>query len=323
MRDITSKLQDKINSIPTLPGIYKMLDSGGNILYVGKSKCLKKRVKSYFNKDHQWEKINKLVALICDIDFTVTDTHLEARLLECTLIKTIRPPFNSQMKNDRRYVYLQIQDYNPYNALAVVKERSENTYGPLRSQHILLTLITLLKNLYPISFDGDRYVFEYHLFPVSMDKEDYNCNRKILMDLFSDQDNMNLLQTQLEEKMKEAATSYRYEAASFYRDLIHGLKYTMRGINGYQELLAKRLVLIIPIEEGIKLFYVSKGDILLTKKYRRLTQLPKYVETFIEKGNSIKQSNNFKCDEKAAVDYHDILYSEINSFTDDMVIIID
>lgn len=323
MIDISNKLKIKLNRIPALPGIYKMLDSRGSIIYVGKSKCLKKRVKSYFVVDHKWEKVKKMVALIRDIEYIVTDTHLEARLLECSLIKTIQPVFNSQMKNDRRYAYLQIKDYNPNNSLAVVHERSDYTYGPFRSQHILIELTQYLKNLYPIKFNGYRYVFEYHLFPIAMDRNTFEKNQEVLIHLFSQEETLNLFIQQLGHKMNEAASSYHYEIASMYRDIIHNLEYVKHGINGYKDLFSKRLILKIPIQEGIKLFYVNKGSILLAKKYKRMSSVDKYLQNFIDKGSKIDIKESKKIDNKAAIDFRDILYSEINSLPEDMIIAID
>lgn len=320
MKEMSAELRNKINSIPALPGIYKMMDSHGNIIYVGKSKCLKNRVKSYFTGTHKWEKVERMVALIRDIDFIVTDTHLEARLLECELIKNIKPIFNSQMKNDRRYGYLQVKDYNPFNPLAVVGERADNAYGPFRSRNLLNELIGFLKNLYPIAFDDNHYTFEYHIFPVIMDRDTYSANQKTLIDLFSDDEKMAQLISQLEDKMKEAAATYKYEAASLYRNMINGLKYVRQGINGYKSLFTKRLVLKLPTDEGIKLFYVNEGQILLTKKYKRLSQLDNYLDSFIKKGNEIKRNASLSVHDKAVIDYRDILYSEISSLTKDRIL---
>lgn len=320
---ISDDLKHKINNIPPLPGIYKMLDSRGNIIYVGKSKCLKKRVKSYFMKDHKWEKVKKMVALIRDIDYIVTDTHLDARLLECSLIKTIQPPFNAQMKNDSRYAYLQVKEYNPHNALAVVHERCDYSYGPLRSKHMLIELTQLLKNLYPIHFDGVRYEFTYHIFPITMDKDTFEQNQKVLIDLFTSEEKLNLMVQQLRDKMITAASTYHYENASIYRDIIHGLEYVKHGINGYRNLFSKKLVLRVPTQDGIKLFYINAGNILLTKKYKRISSLDKYLKNFIEKGNAIKYSNTMKINDKASIDYRDILYSEINSLPEDMIVFVE
>ena len=84
-----TELKHKIKYIPQLPGIYKMLDAQGNTIYIGQSKCLQKRVRTYFTPTHKRNKVDKLVSFIADLDYQVTDTHLEAKLLECRLIKEI------------------------------------------------------------------------------------------------------------------------------------------------------------------------------------------------------------------------------------------
>lgn len=150
LKNISKHLENILNSIPELPGIYQMIDSKGNIIYIGKSKCLKKRVKSYFVDTPKWEKVTKMVSLIHDIHYVVTDTHLEARLLECKLIKQVSPFFNSQMKNDKRYVYLSLESNLKRGPLSIVHERGLDTYGPFRSSHTLSDTIESLKNIYPI-----------------------------------------------------------------------------------------------------------------------------------------------------------------------------
>jgi len=179
--NISDHLKYVLNNIPELPGIYKMLDSKGNIIYIGKSKCLKKRVKSYFINSPKWEKVTKLVSFIHDIDYIITDTHLEARLLECELIKLNQPVFNSQMKNDKRYVYLKVENYNSYSPLSVVRERENNTFGPFRSQSTLRNIIDSLRNIYPITKIKHTYTFDYHILPIIMDQNLFHENKKNLL----------------------------------------------------------------------------------------------------------------------------------------------
>jgi len=95
--------------IPTDPGIYLMRDSDGNIIYIGKAKNLKNRVKSYFNKNQNY-KTQKLVENISDIEFVLTDNESEAFLLESNMIKKYRPRFNIELKDQQRYTYLRISD---------------------------------------------------------------------------------------------------------------------------------------------------------------------------------------------------------------------
>jgi excinuclease ABC subunit C len=314
---MTASLTDKINSVPELPGIYKMLDSQGNIIYIGKSKCLKKRVKSYFAAAPAWEKVKKMVGFIHDIDIVVTDTHLEARLLECELIKAIRPAFNAQMKRDGGYAYLKVEDYNPYHVLNIVPERTSHTYGPFRSRSRLLELITAMKNIYPIQKNGRHYEFEYHLMPVSMDKASFQENREVLLELLSkDQKIAEFIRT-LDSRMKEAASCFKFETASRYRDLMAGMTLLKKGINGYRNMISKNILLTIPVPGGSKLFFVSRGFIRFKRFFPELSD--QETDRFIEESRKLSASTVNLMDEKGALDFRDILYSEILALPEDMV----
>ena len=102
-------LQDKLNALPTKPGVYLMKNSAGEIIYVGKAVSLKNRVKSYFqNKKHDSAKTRALVKNIADLEYIITDNELEALILECNLIKKHRPKYNISLKDDKTYPYLKI-----------------------------------------------------------------------------------------------------------------------------------------------------------------------------------------------------------------------
>lgn len=321
MEGLKDKLNEKLNTLPELPGIYKMLDTRGNIIYIGKSKCLKKRVKSYFTATPAWEKVKRMVGFIRDIEIIITDTHLEARLLECELIKDVKPAFNAQMKQDKGYVYLKLEEYNIHNPLSVIPERSGQAFGPFRSRFKLGELIAAMKNIYPIQRNGNSYIFEYHLMPVTMDKTTYEVNQEILTQLLTDADKIMEFINALEAKMKEAAADFRFEAASRYRDLMSGMKMLKSGINRYQDLITKNILIDIPIQGGNKLFFVSHGYIRLKKFFPNLTDQD--TDTFIEEGIHLPLDGLSGRDEKEAIDFRDILYSEILSLPEAMVSIIE
>ena len=309
--NISAELKQKINRIPQLPGVYKMLDSQGNIIYIGKSKCLKKRVRSYFTRNHEG-KIEKLVSLVDDIDYLVADTHLEAKLLECKLIKETKPIFNSQMKNDGSYVYLKIVErYNPYKVLTVESERSQHSYGPFRQKFTLYDIIDTLMSIFPITKKNNDYLFDYHPIPLSMNQTSFNENKKILSELFSDTECMNSFIEILEDKMKQSATLYKYETAAKYRDIIRGLKYLNYRISDYNNFLSQDYLLKIPTNKGIKLFLISRGQILAKKVLKNPTSVD--LDSFVRTGYALKPADSTATYEKAAVDYHDIIYSEIKS----------
>lgn len=318
MTKVPEHLAQKINSIPMLPGIYKMLDPSGRIIYVGKSISLKNRVRSYFTDNPKWSKVEKMVSFIDDIEYIVTDTHLEAILLECKLIKKIKPMFNTQLKNDEKYVYLKVEDFNIYNPLSIVNSREYNCYGPFRRKFSLVELINSFKNIYPIIRSDENYNFEYNLIPISMDKDMFAVNKKSLEEVFSDNKKMILLIDRLEEKMKEAAAQLQFGTASTFRDMIYGLNYLKTGIYGYKTMFSKDIVLKIPITNGYKLFFVSKGEILLKSTFSALTE--DVIQDFISTGKNLKPSVSKNLNEKSSMDFRDILYSEIKSLPDEMII---
>lgn len=317
----TDNIKEKLKQIPKLPGIYKMLDSRGNIIYIGKSKCLQNRVRSYFVTSPRWEKVNRMVTMIKDIEYVVTDTHLDARLLECRLIKEHKPRFNAQMKNDQRYFFIKVESYNRYNPLSIAEERTENCFGPFRSKYTISEFLSRLRNLYPITKNNQVYELEFHMFPVTMEEFIFNQNRDILLELFTEEDNIGLLIETLQSKLEEASAAYRYEIASTYRDTIKCFRMIKNGLDGYKELASSNILLAIPIEVGYKLFLVSKGNVIHSGIYNNLTQEIK--EHFISEGMLRVNETEFPSNnEKIWIDYRDILYSEISDLPEEMVEII-
>lgn len=310
-------LKEMIKGIPELPGIYKMLDARGNIIYIGKSKCLKKRVQSYFTGSPKWEKVKRMVSMIHDIDYIVTDTHLEARLLECSLIKELKPRFNSQMKNDKSYVFIRVETYNHFRSLSVVGERDLDCFGPFRSKYRVSKILEQMRNIYPISVNHGKYELEYHLFPTAMDKDSFELNRNILLELFRE-DNIPMLIDCLQTKLEKAASLYQYELASIYRDLIQGLTTIKNGLDGYKNLSSKDILLKLPLLTGYKLFYVSKGYLHNSRIVASLTE--KEILDFILESRAMSTSYSYEeQDEKSRIDFRDILYSEISDLPEDMI----
>lgn len=316
----TDVLKEKLNNLPKKPGIYKMLDTHGNIIYIGKSKCLEKRVKSYFVDSPKWDKVIKMVPLINDIEIVITDTHLEAMLLECKLIKEIKPYFNVQMKNDSRYVYVKVGLDHRSAPLTVVHERGKHCYGPFRSKHVLQKMIEELKNVYPIEKDKRKYQFEYHVLPISMTDDEKEKNRIVIKELFLDARKMERFTKQLEQKMQKAATDYRFEIASKYRDILQAIQYLKSGMGRHQELLKKNILLKFEIPDGYKLIFVSKGEVLDKKFFATLTELEqkKFLENAIEKS----RITLMKSSDKSNIDYRDILFSEIMNLPPESVIVL-
>lgn len=317
MHDINS-LKNKIKDIPQLPGVYKMLDQNNHIIYIGKSKCLKKRVQSYFVNSPKWEKVSKMVTMIKDIDYIVTDTHLEARLLECDLIKHFQPRFNAQMKNDQRYIYIKVNSYNPHNVLSLVTDRDIDCFGPFRNKYAMNEFLLNLTNIYPIKKKDHNYEFSYNLLPRKITKEIFNQNREVVLELLSDGRKLMVLIAFIQRKLEEAALEYRYEIASYYRDLKIGFDQIKNYMERYQHLSSKNILLKLPVQDGFKLFFISGGMVCNSTTIPNLTDIA--VRNFLD---SSRLSEQFllagSISEKAMIDYRDIVFSEINDLPKEMV----
>jgi len=107
--DVRPEIQDKLDSLPIKPGVYLFRDRLEQVIYVGKSVSLRNRVRSYFHASAlRDDKTRELAAHVADLDFIVTDSELEALILECELIKKYRPHYNVRLKDDKRYPYIKI-----------------------------------------------------------------------------------------------------------------------------------------------------------------------------------------------------------------------
>lgn len=147
-----SHIDDIVKALPQNPGIYKYLDKTGAVIYVGKAKNLKKRVTSYFVKNHQSFKTHLLVKKIDNIEYVVTDTENDALLLENILIKKLQPRYNVLLKDDKTYPWLCIKNERfprVFYTRHKINDGSEY-FGPFTSVYTIKILLGLIRQLYPI-----------------------------------------------------------------------------------------------------------------------------------------------------------------------------
>jgi excinuclease ABC subunit C len=145
-------IKDTLKDLPTNPGIYKYYDSSGKILYVGKAKNLKKRVGSYFHKNHENNKTRVLVSKITRIEFVVVDNETEALLLENNLIKEHQPRYNMMLKDDRSFPLIRITNERFPRVFAMRNPKYDGSkyYGPYTSARSMHVVLDLIKSLYPL-----------------------------------------------------------------------------------------------------------------------------------------------------------------------------
>lgn len=149
---MSKSVLDIIESLPTLPGVYQFLDKNGDVLYVGKAKNLKHRVKSYFSKQEHNKKTIVLVRKISDIKVIIVDSESDALLLENNLIKKFKPKYNILLKDDKSFPWICIKNERFPRVLItreIVKDGSEY-YGPYTSKYFADTLISLFREVYKI-----------------------------------------------------------------------------------------------------------------------------------------------------------------------------
>lgn len=231
-------LESRLKEIPAEPGVYLMRDATDQILYVGKSKKLRSRVRSYFRFTGDLSpRIQRMVVQVCEIEFIVTDNESEALALEDNLIKTYQPPYNVLLKEDKKYPYLCITWSEPYPQIYITRHRRLNNqdkyYGPYTDVGLLRYTLGLVKRIFPLRqrpkpLYKDRPCLNYDIGRCPgvcqglISPEAYRKTVAQVAMIFQGQTDE--LIRELKEKMAQAAQQENYEAAARYRDQIRGLE---------------------------------------------------------------------------------------------------
>lgn len=317
-------LKEKIDNLPKTPGIYMMKDKYGDIIYVGKSKKLKERVKSYFtNSKNHSKKIKKMIKNIEDLDVILTDTELDALLLECEMIKKIRPMYNQLMKNHENYSYIKINKNINYPYLEVSKEIEDDSlyFGPYTMDKKLDEIVNIISREYKIRTckmmnKCIKYDLNQCVGPCReiISKEDYNIIiDKIIKDL--NNSNENLINI-LNKKMQDEISKLNFEKANDINNditLLKSLSYKQDIINNANE---NRLILawINLDNENIKI-YIIKGAKLLKSEIIKIEDFKLNDLIYKIKENILKKYENTDSEavDKYYIDFANIVYSYIKS----------
>lgn len=217
--------------MPEKPGVYLLKDFQDEILYVGKAKSLKKRVKSYFKEDLEDPKTRVLMRHFHHLDYMVTDTEKEALILESNLIKKHLPRYNIRLKDDKRFPYLQItsEDYPRLLITRNIKDDGSHYYGPFTDVTSVRSLLKLLKPVFQLRdckrMDGPCLNYQIDLCPApcsgQITREDYLENvEKVKLFLEGRQREVMGL---LRKEMEQAALNHHYEKAVVIRDQLFSL----------------------------------------------------------------------------------------------------
>src|SRR5918997_4484439 len=167
---IAMTLQQRLENLPTNPGCYLYKDTEGTILYVGKAVNLRSRVRSYSKKSASHSpKTRRLVQNITDMEWIVTDSELEALILECNLIKKHRPKYNIRLRDDKHYPYLMLTTSEPFPRLLITRRVGQNDgnkyFGPFTNSHAVYETSRLVYRLFPLVTCRKRWTNTEHQKP--------------------------------------------------------------------------------------------------------------------------------------------------------------
>ncbi len=233
--------EEELKKLPTKPGVYIMHDAKDAILYVGKAINLRSRVRSYFRENiGRGPQIDKMVSLIARFEYIVTDSELEALVLENNLIKEHLPKYNTLLKDDKTYPYIKVTVGEEYPRILFSREMKKDKsryFGPYTSAAAVKDTIELLNKLYqlrtcnrnlPKDIGAERPCLNYHikqcLGPCQgyVSKEEYCSQVEQALDFLNG--NYGSILKDLEGKMKQAAEAMEFEEAVKYRDLYNSVK---------------------------------------------------------------------------------------------------
>jgi excinuclease ABC subunit C len=233
------RLESRLKEIPPEPGVYYMRDSADQILYIGKSKKLRSRVRSYFREQYGLSpRIALMVKQVAEIEFIVTDTEAEALALEANLIKQHQPHFNVLLKDDKKYPYLCITWSEDYPRIFITRKRRmgkerDRFYGPYVDTQLLRSTLHLVKRIFPLRqrpqpLFKDRTCLNYDIgrcpgvCQALVTAEDYRKTVQKVAMIF--QGRTQELAEALTAQMEQAAEALNFEHAARLRDQIAGLK---------------------------------------------------------------------------------------------------
>ena len=237
---MNDKLKESLKLLPSLPGCYLYYNKDNEIIYVGKAKILKRRVKSYFNKKHDSVKVNVLVSQIDHLEYIITNTEVEALILESHLIKKHQPKYNILLKDDKKYPYFLITDED-FPRISIVRKKNMNPekgryYGPYTDIRAMHSTLDFLKKIFPLKQCKtpkfkDRPCLYYHigrcLAPCQnlVTSEEYKAVVH-QAELFLSGKQSELMK-QLMEQIQKYSDSLQFEKAARLRDSYLDLKKTL------------------------------------------------------------------------------------------------
>lgn len=281
-------IEEELKKLPAKPGVYIMHGEKDEIIYVGKAISLKNRVRQYFQSSrNKGAKIERMVTHITRFEYIITDSELEALVLECNLIKEHRPKYNTMLKDDKSYPFIKVTVNEPYPRVLFARRMKKDKaryFGPYTSGGAVKDVIELVRKLYqvrscnrnlPRDTGKNRPCLYYHMKQCKapcqgyISQEEYRKNiNKVIKFLNGDfQDTI----SELMEKMQKASEEMRYEDAMEYRDLIRSIEKIgeRQKITGYGQ--EDRDIIAVAMDESedlrdqdavVQVFFIRDGKLI-------------------------------------------------------------
>lgn len=292
MSDRSTYLKNYLANLSSDPGVYRMLDSEGKILYVGKASNLKKRVTSYFNKQNVGVKTRSLVSQIASIDVSITRSETEALLLESSLIKSLRPKYNVLMRDDKSYPFIHVSHSNAFPRLEMIRSKKKPNkgeyFGPYPSATAVRETLGIIQKVFKIRnctdgiFTGrSRPCLQYQIKRCSAPCTAYISARDYQQSV-SDatrflQGKSQQILDELAKRMENAVTHLAFEEAALLRDQIKNLRLVQEQ-QGVVQLRGDADVIAIEARPGfacIQCVTIRDGQVMANQSF--FPSVPKQI----------------------------------------------
>lgn len=292
----TIDITNFLTKLTTEPGVYRMIDTTGTVLYVGKARNLKKRVSSYFNKQNLGVKTRSLISQIATIEVSVTRSETEALLLESNLIKALRPKYNVLLRDDKSYPYIHVTSNHPFPRMELYrskkKPRKGEFYGPYPSAAAVRETLVTIQKVFKIRNCSDNY-FSTRSRPClqyQIKRCTAPCTGYILTEDYQQsvddatrflQGKSQLLLEELAKRMEQAVKQLAFEEAAILRDQIKSLRLVQEQ-QGVVQLRGDADVIAIESQPGfacIQYVTVRDGHVLTSQSFFPTVPRQAFVET--------------------------------------------
>ena len=276
------QIEEELKKLPGQPGVYIMHDAKDAIIYVGKAISLKNRVRQYFQSSRdKTAKIKQMVSKIARFEYIVTDSELEALVLECNLIKEHRPRYNTMLKDDKTYPYIKVTASEEYPRILFSRQmkKDKNKYfGPFTSAGAVKDTIELIRKIYriracsrklPQDMGKDRPCLYYHIHQCDapcqgyISQADYQKSVKQAVGFLNGQ--YEPVMKYLQEKMRTASETMEFEKAIEYRDLLESVRKVAQKQKITSQSMEDRDIIAMAKDERdavVQVFFVRDGKLI-------------------------------------------------------------